>query len=344
VVIQSIAQRRGVDDSSVTVEELIAYGNSPAASLPTQETVVLKGKSSGRTKGKPERLTMTGESGFHRRRDGKGSSCHKGSIAAQTSSRVVTLKDTATDIFRKELKQFDTAFASDADVTLSINQEVSGQSVVRTDGTAEQELIFTTFGADLDALVIRTKARELFTNAGLVTAEERWPVGLTKPERGEGLRLEVLANSISIVSVHRETAWVALSPKEQSRRTQAKVDPDSFDVEPVLQAMREREYLRVFDSPQALVTPYTKAYEEATGQKPPEAPPVFWKLASTPQMSKDNGKVAYYAAELAKREKGGCEADVLVFRYLGVRYIGMTDLGLGCWKHMLKTVRLPRRP
>lgn len=289
----------------------------------------------------PDRLTLENPkrcSSHRSSRGGRGSGRNQATSGAAQTSGAVTLKDEATDKFREELKDFRKTFAHDSVVEISINHEGSGQSVVRT---AEQRFTFTTFGAGLPKCAIHCKARELFSNADLIAAEERWPIGLTRPERQEGVRLEMLPGSISIVSVHKETAWKALSPEEQARRTRAEEDPPSFEVEYVLKAMHSRDYLRVHDPPQALLTPYKKAYLDATSRDPPTRP-VYWKLSkgsNNAQMGKDNAKVAYYAAVMAEREEGGCEADVTVFKHRATLYIGMTELGLRCWKRMLEKVR-----
>ena len=263
-----------------------------------------------------------------------------GGGAAQTSG-AVTLKDGETDKFREELMSFTRTFSHDADVQISINHEGSGQSVVRT--SAEQRFTFTTFGAGLPECAIHCKACKLFSNADLITAKQLWPKGLTSRERQEGVRLEMLLGSISIVSVHKETAWKALSLEDQAKRTRAEEDPPSFEVEYVLKAMHSRDYLRVFDPSglSSLHIPYKKAYFDATSRDPPTEP-VYWKLSkgsNNAQMGKDNAKVAYYAAVMAEREEGGCEADVTVFKHREALYIGMTELGLRCWKHMLEKVR-----
>jgi hypothetical protein len=113
------------------------------------------------------------------------------------------------------------------------------------------------------------------------------------------------------------------------------------DVGNVLEANR-RQYGRVFESPPALVKPYKTAYKNLTGAHPPPDAVYFWKLAKgsdNAQAGKDVAKVAYFAGQLAERERGGGKADVLLFKCRLANYVGMTKLGFECRMHMLKKAR-----
>jgi hypothetical protein len=258
----------------------------------------------------------------------------------------VTLKDNEAETFRAQLREYNKKFDPDSDVELSVGPEGSvARGISAADGTSI-ELSFS-FGEGSDQRTIKCKADELFTNAGRVTAD-RWPNGLTVTEGKKGLRLEVSTESVSIVSLHDEAEEAKLTPAQRTERRRAEESPLTFGTEHVLEAVRERQYLRVFDAPQALRAPYNAAHAEADGgQDGPPSAPLFWKTgkgSAAGQVGKDMKLIAYYARNRAVRERNGSEADVILFEYQHAWYVGMTRLGFECWKHILAKARRTPEP
>ena len=154
-------------------------------------------------------------------------------------------------------------------------------------------------------------------------------------------------SSIKIISIEQENEWNRLSPEEQDARERAQRDPTSFELEDVLRAMQEYEYLRVHDSPKALFNPYHTAYGKVCSGEPQQnaangtSETVVWKLGQgkvSVGTAKDVKAIASFARKLAC-EKGGRESDVLDFEHQGSGYIGMTRHGYECWQRVLKNVR-----
>jgi len=130
-----------------------------------------------------------------------------------------------------------------------------------------------------------------------------------------------------------------LTRPQRREREQAELEPSTSNVGDMLDACG-RQHGRTFESPPALVKPYSTAYKKATDEDPPPDA-VFWKLAKgsdNVQVGKDMAKVAYHAGQLAERERGGGKADVLLLKYREANCIGMTKLGFECWMHMLKKI------
>jgi hypothetical protein len=259
---------------------------------------------------------------------------------------LLILEGNATGTFVTQLMQYTKTFRPNSNVELLISPEGSIARGTSADGS-DVEYVFS-FGADLGEHTICCKASELFCNKSFAGVPvkgieritgDRWPA-LSKALREKGLRLEVLEDSISVVSVHDEREWKKLTWREMRNREDAELGPSTSNVSDVLEAY-QRQHGRIFESPPALVNPYSAAYKKATDKDPP-SDSIFWKLAKGSEcavVSKDMAKVAYYAGQLAECEKRGCKADVLLFKCREANYVGMTKLGFECWMHMLKKAR-----
>ena len=245
----------------------------------------------------------------------------------------------ATGKFKNELVQFQN-LKLDATADIEVSIQAGGEAIVISDG--RQVCSFTLPGFSKG--VFRTTPSKLFVNPTLVTSD-RWPNGLPEKQRSKGLRLEMLVygSSIKIVSIEQENEWNRLSPEEQDARERAQRDPKSNELEDVLRAMREDEYLRVHDSSKALVNPYRTAYGKVCSQNAANgtSETIVWKLGQgkvSVGTAKDVKAIASFARKLAC-EKGGRESDVLDFEHMGSGYIGMTRHGYECWQRVLKNVR-----
>eukprot|EP00966_Prymnesium_polylepis_P187100 4337227-Prymnesium_polylepis.1 len=153
-------------------------------------------------------------------------------------------------------------------------------------------------------------------------------------------------SSIEIVSLYDERIDAARPEEERRAQELANQDPPSSDLADVLEAMRDRQYLRQFNPPSALLKPYCTAYDKACEGVEAEgesdlSKATFWKTGKgceNRQMPKDVKAVAHHARMLACEKQGG-KWDVVVFQIQGSNYIGMTPFGFECWQRVLKHVR-----